>query len=56
MYEWYLRSKGVIGSIVLILTGIYLLLIGHENEGLAAIGLGLSLLGIRHKLERIKKG
>ena len=56
MHEWYLRSKGVIGSVILIVTGIYLLLTGYENEGAAAIGLGLSLLGIRHKLERIKKG
>ena len=42
--------KGYIGAAVLIGVGFYLIVIGEQIAGMQSIGLGLSLLGIRHKL------
>jgi hypothetical protein len=43
--------KTYLGAIILIATGLYLLSIGQAAEGAQAIGLGLSIIGIRHYLE-----
>ena len=43
--------KGYIGATIVILTGIGLLATGNTTEGVSLIGIGLSLLGIRHKLD-----
>lgn len=43
--------KGYTGAAILIMLGIYFLAIGNEYEALQCIGLGLGLLGIRHKLD-----
>lgn len=43
--------KGYAGAAILIAAGLYLLVIGEEIAGIEAIGLGLGLLGIRHKLD-----
>ena len=56
MQEWVVKSKTILGAVIVLLLGVYLMVSGNEQEGLAMIGIGLSLLGIRHKLERIKKG
>jgi len=43
--------KTYLGAVILIATGLYLLSIGQNVEGTQAIGLGLSIIGIRHYLE-----
>jgi hypothetical protein len=43
--------KTYLGAIILIATGLYLVSIGQAAEGAKAIGLGLSIIGIRHYLE-----
>jgi hypothetical protein len=47
--------KTYLGAIILIATGLYLLSIGQNTEGAQAIGLGLSIIGIRHYLEYSKQ-
>jgi drug/metabolite transporter (DMT)-like permease len=42
--------KGYLGALALIVVGIYLLATGKNIEGLQTLSIGLSLLGIRHKL------
>jgi hypothetical protein len=43
--------KTYLGAVILIATGLYLVSIGQTAEGAQAIGLGLSIIGIRHYLE-----
>jgi len=43
--------KGYLGAAIVMLTGLYLIAIGNVQEGAALFGVGLSLLGIRHKLD-----
>jgi len=43
--------KGYLGAAITILVGIYLLAIGEAIAGAQLIGIGLALLGIRHKLD-----
>jgi len=43
--------KGYLGAGLTIAIGIYLLAIGESIAGMQLIGIGLALLGIRHKLD-----
>ena len=43
--------KGYLGAGLTIVVGVYLLAIGETVSGLQLIGIGLALLGIRHKLD-----
>jgi hypothetical protein len=47
--------KTYLGAIILIATGLYLVSVGQASEGAKAIGLGLSIIGIRHYLEYSSK-
>jgi len=47
--------KAYLGAAILLADGFYLLLIGEKIAGVQAIGLGLGLLGVRHKLDYQKK-
>ena len=42
--------KGYLGGILVIIAGLLVALNGNQEQGLALIGMGLGLLGIRHKL------
>ena len=42
--------KGYLGGTLLVAVGLYLLAIGEEVAAVQSIGLGLGILGIRHKL------
>jgi hypothetical protein len=43
--------KGYVGAGLTIVLGVYLIAIGEHVAGLQLIGIGLALLGIRHKLD-----
>jgi hypothetical protein len=43
--------KGYLGAGLTICIGIYLIAIGEHVSGVQLIGIGLALLGIRHKLD-----
>ena len=43
--------KGYLGAGLTICIGIYLIAIGESIAGMQLIGIGLALLGIRHKLD-----
>jgi len=43
--------KGYVGAALVMLTGLYLASIGDYTNAVALFGIGLSLLGIRHKLD-----
>jgi hypothetical protein len=43
--------KGYLGAGLTICLGIYLLATGEKIAGMQLIGIGLALLGIRHKLD-----
>jgi len=43
--------KGYLGAGLTICIGIYLIAIGEAIAGMQLIGIGLALLGIRHKLD-----
>jgi len=43
--------KGYVGAVIAILAGIYIFYSGDKAAGAGLIGVGLSLLGIRHHLE-----
>jgi len=43
--------KGYVGAAVLMILGVLEIAQGQHQAGIALIGVGLSLLGIRHKLD-----
>jgi len=43
-----------LGRVIVIAAALYLAFIGKYEEAAALFGVGLSLIGIRHKLERKK--
>ena len=43
--------KGYLGAGLTICIGIYLIAIGEHVSGVQLIGIGLALLGIRHRLD-----
>ena len=52
---WHVKSKTIIGALLLFASGLYLLSEGKETEGISLIGLALGIVGIRDKLQRISK-
>ena len=46
-----LTSKGMLGGYFMIGLGVYLVIDGRTEQGMASIGVGFSLLGIRDKDE-----
>lgn len=50
MVEMNRGWKGYLGSILVILSGLYLISQNRLQEAVTLIGMGLALLGIRHKL------
>jgi len=51
MGDFPYKSKGFWGAIVVIISALYLLATEDYEQGIALLGIGLGLLGIRHKLE-----
>ena len=47
--------KGYLGAAILIIAGFYLLYKGNYERAIELIGVGLGILGIRHKLSYGKK-
>ena len=56
MKHYPFKSKGFIGGAILVVLGLAEIAFGYVETGTTLIGLGLGILGIRDKLERIKKG
>jgi hypothetical protein len=46
--------KGYLGAGLTIMLGVYLIAIGEKIAGMQLIGIGLALLGIRHKLDYLE--
>jgi len=45
------RSKGFWGSVIVIISAVYMILTGDYQQGIALLGIGLGLLGIRKAVE-----
>jgi len=56
MKHFPFKSKGFWGSVFVIVAAAYQLITGDYETAAALFGIGLSLLGIRHKLEYVRKG
>ena len=56
MVAYPFNSKGMVGGLLLLIVGLYFLFNGDLEHAATIIGLALGVLGIRDKLERIKKG
>jgi hypothetical protein len=52
---WWVLSKGVLGGAGTVASGVGMVVHGNVLEGIAAIGVGISMIGQRHKQEKMSK-
>jgi len=54
MAQWYIKSKGFWGGVILILVALYYAYLEQLEQAATLFGAGLSLIGIRHAIQKIE--